>query len=96
MNYDKIFNTYTTYQGVPFYNLSKSVTFPQDDNLEIYDYVMSDEDYPWTIASYKLYGTIEHWWVLSALNPNMRFYSQRGRVVKIIKPMYLDKVLGLI
>lgn len=96
MDYTDIFNVYTTYQGVPFYLLSKSVTFPQDESLEIYDKVYADEDIAWTVASWKLYGSIDYWWVLSALNPTMQFYAKRGEIIKIIKPSELDKVLKYI
>ena len=65
MNYTQIFNEYLTSEGVPFYLLSKSVLFPQDDSLEIYDYVYSDEDMPWTIMSYKLYNSMMHLPILS-------------------------------
>jgi hypothetical protein len=46
----------------------------------------ADEDMAWTIVSYKLYGTIDYWWVLSALNPTMKLYAKRGSILKIIKP----------
>lgn len=93
MNYTQIFNEYLTSEGVPFYLLSKSVLFPQDDSLEIYDYVYSDEDMPWTIMSYKLYNSINYWWVLSSLNPQYKFYAKRGEIIKIIKPESLSAVL---
>lgn len=89
-----IFNKYYTSQGIPFLNLSKSVTFPQDDSLQIYNFVYMDEDTPWTILSYRLYGTINFWWVLSALNKNAPFYAPRQQVIRIIKPAYIGTVLN--
>lgn len=89
----KIFNTYTTQEGVPFHLLSKSVFFPQDDSLEIYDFAYSDDDIPWTILSYRLYGDISYWWVLSSLNKEMKFYAKRGEVIRFIKPEQLESVL---
>lgn len=96
MDYTKIFNLYETSQGVPFHLLSKSVTFPTDQSLEIYQFVYANDDMPWTIASFKTYGTIDYWWVLSALNPNMRFYAQRGSIIKIIKPSMIEDVVKYI
>jgi hypothetical protein len=61
--------------------------------LEIYDFVFVDADTPWTIMSYKLYDTISHWWVLSALNKDNTFYAKRGETIKIIKPSHLESVL---
>lgn len=96
MDYTKIFNEYTTSQGIPFLMLSKRVTFPSDNSLDIYQYLYSDEDIAWTIVSYKIYGSIDYWWVLSALNSHMKFYAKKGSVVKIIKPTHLETVLKYI
>ena len=96
MDYSKIFNGYTTYEGIPFLNLSKSVTFPSDDSLDIYAFVYADDDYPWTVASYKLYGSIDYWWVLSALNKHMKFYAKHGEIVRFIKPERIKQVLKYI
>lgn len=93
MNIDKIFNQYTTEEGVPFFLLSKSVFFPTDSSLEIYDYVYVEDDTPWTIMSYKLYGSIAYWWVLSSLNKQSQFYAKRGEVIQIISPEHLISVI---
>ena len=90
---DKIFNQYTTSEGVPFYFLNKSVFFPEDESLDIYQFIHADEDIPWTILSYQLYDSISYWWVLSSLNKTSKFYAKRGEIIKIIKPSYLSKVL---
>ena len=96
MNYTQIFNEYDTVQGIPFILLSKRVAFPQDNSLQIYQYLYADEDMAWTIVSYKLYGSIDYWWVLSALNPLMKFYAERGRIIKVIRPSELENVLKYI
>lgn len=93
MDYTKIFNEYTTTEGVPFYLLSKSITFPQDLTLDIYEKRYCGEDTAWTILSYKLYDTIDYWWVLSALNKEMPFYAERGSEILIIKPSQIKEVL---
>lgn len=94
MNVQTIYNKYYTSEGIPFNLLSKRVNFPQDDKLEIYDYIYVQENIPWTILSYKLYGTINYWWVLSSLNPEMVFYAENGIAIKIIKTSQLDNVLN--
>lgn len=96
MKYDTIFNEYDTADGVPFYFLGRSITFPQDKNLEIYDYIFVDDDIAWTIVSYKIYGTIDYWWVLSALNPKMKFFAFKGELIRYIKPDMLTTVLNYI
>lgn len=96
MDYTQIFNTYTTKQGIPFTFFSRSVTFPSDNSLQIYDYVNIDDNYAYTVASYKIYGKIDYWWVLSALNPTMKLYVKRGSILKIIKPQRIEQVLRYI
>lgn len=88
-----VFNRYTTEEGVPFFLLSKSVFFPQDDSLDLYDFAYADDDMAWTVVSYKLYGSISYWWVLSSLNRDMKFYAKRGEIVRYIKPERLEQVL---
>jgi hypothetical protein len=55
-----------------------------------------EEDTAWTIVSYKLYGSIDYWWVVSALNPTMKFYAERGTLIKVIVPSQLETVLKYI
>lgn len=92
---DKIFNQYTTSEGIPFYLLSKSVHFP-DNNEDLYTYIYVSENIPWTILSYQLYGTISHWWVLSSLNKNAPFYAKAGTTIKIISASVLEDILKYI
>lgn len=93
MNYSKIFNKYKTTEGVTFNFISRKINFPEDESLPIYTKVYCDDDCPWTIASYKLYGSIDYWWVLCSLNKNMEFYAKGGETILIIKPEFLKEVL---
>lgn len=94
-NLSSIFNTYTTVEGVPFYLLSKSVSFPVD-NQDIYSYIYVAENIPWTIMSYQLYGTIEYWWVLSSLNQDSPLYAKKETEVKYIEKETLETILKYI
>lgn len=92
-NYSNLFNGYYTEEGIPFYLLDKSVIFPSDKSLDIYAKMYVDDDTPWTIMSYKLYGTIEYWWVLNSLNKEMIFYAERGKEILVIHPDIIEDVL---
>lgn len=94
MNITDIFNRYTTSEGVPFFNLTKHVVFPEDKNLDMYKRVYVSEDTPWTVMSYKLYKTIEHWWILCALNKENKFYIPEGSTILYIDEAYIKDVLG--
>jgi hypothetical protein len=95
-NISQLYNGYYTSEGIPFLNLSKSVVFPEDDSLDIYDFYYADDDLAWTIVSYKLYGTIDYWWVLASLNKNCPFYSKKGDTIRFIKPPFIETVLNYI
>lgn len=90
-----IFNNYRTSEGVPFYLLSKSVSFPSN-NDDIYGYMYVAENIPWTILSYQLYDTIDYWWVLSNLNSNSPFYAKKETNVKYIDKETLENILKYI
>lgn len=93
-NYTNIFNVYYTQEDEPFYFLSKSVVFPEDKSLYFYKKYYIQDDIPWTILSYQLYGTIDYWWVLAALNKSMIFYAERGETIWIIHPDNLEDILS--
>lgn len=96
MNLTSIFNEYNTVENIPFYNLSKSVVFPEDNTLKMYEYMYITEDTSWTVLSYKIYGTIEHWWVLSSLNKENKFYAPEGSYIKFISNTYIKDILSKI
>ena len=89
-----IYNTYETSEGVPFYLLSKSISFPTDYTLEIYKTCYVSEDTPWTIVSWKIYGTIDYWWVLSQLNKKTPFYAKSGQTIVYIPKNTLEEILN--
>ena len=95
-NYTQIFNTYVTDEGQPFYMINRSIVFPDDDQLDIYDTYFNQDDTPWTVLSYILYGDISYWWVLSSLNKDMVFYAERGKEIRIIYPEKIKEVLSKI
>lgn len=90
-----IFNVYKTKEEIPFYLLSKSVSFPTD-NEDIYKYVYISENTPWTILSWQIYGTIDYWWVLCSLNKDAPFYAKKETNVKYIPYNTLEKILTYI
>lgn len=96
MKYTDIFRSYTTEEGQPFYLLNKRVDFPSDKTLDIYDSFEVTADTPWTILSYKLYNTIDYWWVLASINPSSIFYAKEGDTIYYINSDYIDTILNLI
>lgn len=96
MDYTSILRKYETKEKIPFYLLNKRIEFPSDRTLDIYDSILIDSDIPWTILSYKLYGSITYWWILCALNTSSLFYAKENSNVYYIKREYLETILSSI
>lgn len=77
-----------------FYNLLNKVVFPKNISDEFVDTIVLQSDTPWTTLSYRLYGTINLWWVVYLLNkPKYIFKAQAATEYKYIKPGAIGAVL---
>lgn len=94
MKYDDIFTYYISKENVPFYILNRKIEFPTDRSLEIYEKMYINTNIPWTTLSYKIYNSVEYWWVLSALNTKHIFYAAENSEIYYIKPEYLSDILN--
>ena len=92
-DYTSIFNKYRTSEDIPFQMINRRIIFPDDKTLEIYGKMYMSSDTPWTILSYKLYDSINYWWVLSSLNKSSIFYAEDGEEIYYIKPEYINLIL---
>lgn len=95
-SYKDIFNDYKTAEGIPFKLFNKRIVFPEDKSLNIYSAVNITTDTPWTILSYQIYGSIEYWWILCALNEHNMYYAREGSSVTYVKKEYLQAILNSI
>lgn len=95
-DYKNIFNVYQTTENIPFLLLNKRIVFPDDKSLDIYGKKYVATDTPWTILSYQIYGSIQYWWVLCALNDYNMYYCREGATVIFVKAEYLPIILNSI
>lgn len=93
MDYSKIFNIYETEDYQPFYLLNKKVSFPEDKSSIVFDKKYVNQDTPWTIMSYLIYGAIDYWWILCGLNDSSIFYAKENTEIYYIKKEYLNIIL---
>lgn len=94
INYQSIFNHYQTDDGKTFFVPTEQIVFPEDTSLIIYDTMYIDTDTPWTILSWKIYGSIDLWWILCSLNrDNSYFYAKQGTTVRFIREQFIDEVM---
>lgn len=96
MKFSEIFNLYKTKENKEFYLYNKSINFPEDKSLDIYDTMTMGSDTPWTLLSYKIYNTIDYWWVLTSINKSSVFYAKEGDNIYFIKPVYIELLLQTI
>lgn len=96
VNFQDIFNAYTI-NGTKFYLMNKDIVYPDDKNLDIYGSVLIPDDTPWTVLSYKIYGTINFWWLLAGINRHQFkknessvFYAPAGMNCYYIKKSYIN------
>jgi hypothetical protein len=68
-NMENIFNVYQDENGVYFYNLLQTITFPENfPYLNLFDsYTISSKD-SWPLISYKTLNNTGLWWVICLVN----------------------------
>jgi hypothetical protein len=95
--YENIFKVYQK-DDYYFFNILRKVVLINDDKAvdpDLYDNVVIDGPYSWTLISYKEYGTINLWWLICAINniKNPVKLPEVGSIIKIIKPKYVKPIL---
>ena len=96
MDYSLIFSKYYTAEGQEFNLLNRSIHFPDDKTLKIYGKIYVYSNVAWTILAWQMYGSIEYWWVLAALNKSQIFYAEEGTEIYYIKPQYISSIISKI
>lgn len=101
---ESIFDQYLTSENKPFFKLDKAIGLPPDKNNSLYSCVWCGENTAWTIVSYKLYDSIDYWYLLATINRHIYgadyqgvFYAPANSAVYYIKdPDMLNKVTMMI
>lgn len=95
--YENIFKLYKTKEiNQYYYNLLQSIYLPENINDDFVYYQLVNEKIPWTIISFNAYKTIDLWWLICLTNKvyNPVKYPDRGTLLKIIKPIYVNTILN--
>lgn len=93
--YENIFRLFLNNNNHYFYNLNKSISFPDEIDDKFVNYFSLDRSVPWTIISYNIYGTIFLWWTITEINriTNPVILPKTGTVLRYIKPEFIEEVL---
>ena len=86
-NMENIFNVYQDENGMYFYNLLQTVTFPTDLPFNLFEaYTIKSGD-TWPLISYKTLENTNMWWVILLVNhiQNPVILPVAGTIIKIPK-----------
>ena len=95
-NMENIFNVYADGDGSYYYNLLKTVNFPEDLNPSVYDIYTAQPKDTWPLIAWKHYGNVKLWWIVCAVNQvdNPVGQPAQGAAIKILKPSVIRSVLS--
>lgn len=97
--YENIFRVFETTKAETdvyyFYNIINAVKLPTSIDESLIGYKNITTKIAWTSLSYKLYGTINLWWLIILLNRQAAniFYAEAGKTYKYFLPEYIDTIL---
>jgi hypothetical protein len=92
---ENLYNLYQDSDGYYFFNLTRTVIFPEDLNQNTYvEYVIQPKDM-WTTISYKFYNTIKLWWLVCSANNIMNPIAlpKAGNILKILNNFVVKDIL---
>lgn len=95
-NMENIFNVYQDDNGMYFYNLLQTITFPTDLPFNLFEpYTIKSGD-TWPLISYKTLNNTNAWWVILLVNHiiNPIEFPVAGTTIKIPKPEVVREILS--
>jgi len=93
--YENIFKLYKNNRGQYYYNINKTVVFPENIDDTKISYITVKQKQAWTTISYHVYKTIELWWLICLLNKieNPLKHPEPGTVLKVLNYDAVNDVL---
>lgn len=101
VSYENFFKLHIYNDEFTFFNLLKKINILTNTNDIDPVYFITyniDVDIPWVVLSYKVYGTLNLWWLLCLVN-NIQDATKNpelGTKIKAIKPQYVNTIIGQI
>ena len=76
------------------YNINNKVIIPDNLDDNVYSTIAISRNTAWTTLSFKLYGTIDLWWLIFIINkPKDIFLAKSGESYRYIRPGFINDVL---
>jgi hypothetical protein len=95
--YENFFNIYNDSESdMRFYNLLRNINIFPSNSAEVEDVYSVKYNDTWISISYKMYGTIDLWWLICSYNQitNPIELPEAGTQLKILKSDYVYLVLS--
>ena len=93
--YENIFKVYKDGEYY-FYNILQCVQLPKDMNTDVFEVVEIPGSMPLSTLSFKLYKTINLWWLICLANKidDPTQFIAPGTTIRAIKPHYVGEILA--
>ena len=101
VSYENFFKLHIYNDEFAFFNLLKKINILTSTNDADPTYFITyniDVDIPWVLLSYKIYGTLNLWWLICLVN-NIQDATKNpalGTQIKAIKPQFVGAIVNQI
>jgi len=95
--YENFFNIYNDEESsMRFYNLLRNINIFPSENSQLEGEYSIDYNDTWVSISYKIYATMELWWLLCSYNQiiNPIKMPEAGTKIKFLQPDYVYVILN--
>lgn len=93
--YENIFRMYMT-GDYKTYNILQAIKLPDDLDAGIYEIEKAPPRMPLTVLSYRVYGSMDLWWLICLANniDDPTSFIEPGVEIRIIKPEYVNDIIA--
>lgn len=93
---ENLFHVYQNENGQYYYNITRTVNFPDDLDTRLFDEYVTIRKDTWPLISWKHYKSVKLWWLIPAVNniENPIILPTPGTVLKILKVQIVRDVLS--
>ena len=95
-NIENLFNVYTDEDQNYFYNILKTINFPDDLNPFLFYYYDTETKDTWPLIAWKAYKDVKLWWVICAVNNIQNPVAQpvAGTRIKLLTSDVVREILN--
>ena len=94
-HFENIFNVYQTNNGTYYYNILRSIYFPEDLDTDAYSTYITQPGDTWPFITHKMYRDIKLWWIICAVNQITNPVGQPKANTRL-KILHIDNVRDVI